>query len=132
MEFDFASQPQSPASDKESVGLAGKSQQAERGEPTVSDLEGRSRLLRRVARRLVNALDTRPEQLKGLTSRQREVLQLLAEGYTMKQAAGVLKLTQRTIAFHKYRIKAEFGLKTNSDFIRLAIREKCFNLGLSA
>ena len=41
-------------------------------------------------------------QKKILTSRQREVLQLLAEGHTMKEIARILKITPRTVAFHKY------------------------------
>ncbi len=58
-----------------------------------------------------------------LTPRQREVLQLLAEGHSMKQAAVILNVTQRTIAFHKYRIMEELRLKTNADLIHLAIKE---------
>lgn len=60
---------------------------------------------------------------KSLTPRQREVLQLLAEGRTMKQAAAVLRVTPRTVAFHKYKIMEEFALKTNSELLRFAIRE---------
>jgi DNA-binding NarL/FixJ family response regulator len=60
---------------------------------------------------------------KILTPRQREVVQLLAEGHSMKQAASVLKITPRTIAFHKYKVMEEQNLKTNADLIQLAIRE---------
>jgi DNA-binding NarL/FixJ family response regulator len=60
---------------------------------------------------------------KALTHRQREVLQLLADGRTMRQAAQMLNLTTRTVAFHKYRIMKDFGLHTNMDLIKLAIRE---------
>lgn len=56
-----------------------------------------------------------------LTLRQREVLQLLAEGNSMKGAAKVLKLAPRTIAFHKYRIMEKFHLKTNVDLLQFAI-----------
>jgi DNA-binding NarL/FixJ family response regulator len=66
---------------------------------------------------------SRPVQDKGLTARQREVLQLLSEGRTMKETAAFLHVTPRTIAFHKYRIMEEFGLKTNADLVRFAIRE---------
>src|SRR5262249_21146018 len=45
-------------------------------------------------------------ETRKLTPRQREVLQLLAEGHSMKQAAGVLRVSARTIAFHKYNIMA--------------------------
>jgi DNA-binding NarL/FixJ family response regulator len=79
-----------------------------------------------VAQKLVDRFvqDPRTEHKKRLTSRQREVLQLLAEGRTMKEAADVLHVTARTIAFHKYKIMDEFGLKTNSDLLRFAIKER--------
>jgi DNA-binding NarL/FixJ family response regulator len=59
-----------------------------------------------------------------LTSRQREVLQLLAEGYTMKEAAGVLDVTPRTVAFHKYRVMQQFRIKTNAELIQFAIDQR--------
>ncbi len=59
---------------------------------------------------------------KTLTPRQREVLQLLAEGLSMKEAAAVLNLTTRTIAFHKYRIMAVLGLHTNAELVQYALR----------
>ena len=52
-----------------------------------------------------------------LTSRQKEILQLFAEGYTMKEAAALLHITPRTVAFHKYRLMEEFGLKSNASLI---------------
>ena len=58
-----------------------------------------------------------------LTPRQREVLQLLAEGRSMKEAAHILTLKERTIAFHKYRIMDAFDLANNLDLLKLAIRE---------
>ena len=61
---------------------------------------------------------------KALTHRQREVLKLLAQGRTMKEAAKILRLTTRTIAFHKYTIMREFGLRNNVDLLKLAIRER--------
>jgi DNA-binding NarL/FixJ family response regulator len=59
---------------------------------------------------------------KSLTARQREVLQLLVEGRTMREAATILGVTPRTVAFHKYKIMHEFGLTNNSDLVRLAIK----------
>ena len=58
-----------------------------------------------------------------LTPRQREVLQLLAEGRSMKEAAKILDVTPRTVAFHKYRMMEQLHLKTNADLIQFAIRE---------
>lgn len=63
------------------------------------------------------------EHQRILTPRQREVLQLLAEGYTMKEVAARLHVSTRTVAFHKYNIMGEFGLKSNSELVRFAIKE---------
>jgi DNA-binding NarL/FixJ family response regulator len=64
-----------------------------------------------------------PHRHKALTGRQREVLQLLAEGRTMQEAADILRLSMSTIAFHKYKIMRTFGLRSNLELLRLAIRE---------
>ena len=56
-----------------------------------------------------------------LTARQREVLQLLAEGKQMKEAAAILNLTPRTIAFHKYEIMEQLGLKTGAELVQYAV-----------
>ena len=68
--------------------------------------------------------DLRANREKRLTPRQRDVLRLLAEGRTMKEAAEVLHVTTRTIAFHKYTMMEAFGLKTNSDLFRFAIKNR--------
>jgi DNA-binding CsgD family transcriptional regulator len=67
-----------------------------------------------------------------LTARQRDVLRLLAEGRTMREAAEILDITPRTIAFHKYRIMQEFELKNNLDLIRFAIRERVISVSQPA
>lgn len=59
-----------------------------------------------------------------LTARQREVLQLLAEGKQMKEAAAILKLTPRTIAYHKYEIMEQLGLKTGAELVQYAVEHK--------
>ena len=53
-----------------------------------------------------------------LTPRQREVLQLLVEGCSMKEAARILGVTPRTVAFHKYRMMDQFRLKSNAELTR--------------
>ena len=58
-----------------------------------------------------------------LTDRQREVLQLLAEGRSMKEVAYTLNLTPRTVAFHKYKIMERLRLKTNAELVQYAIQE---------
>jgi DNA-binding NarL/FixJ family response regulator len=63
------------------------------------------------------------EATRSLTPRQREVLQLLAEGHTMKEAAAILHVATRTVAFHKYRIMQDFGLENNSELLRFAMKQ---------
>jgi DNA-binding NarL/FixJ family response regulator len=65
-----------------------------------------------------------------LTFRQREVLQLLAEGCSMKEAANILRVTPRTVAFHKYRVMQQFRLKSNAELIQFAIDQR-LTLGTS-
>ena len=68
---------------------------------------------------LIEHRTDRPE----LTVRQREVLQLLAEGRSMKEAAAILDLTPRTVAFHKYRMMEQLRLKTSAELVQFAVRE---------
>jgi DNA-binding NarL/FixJ family response regulator len=56
-----------------------------------------------------------------LTVRQREVLQLLAEGRSMKEVADLLDVTARTVAFHKYSIMEQLGLKTGAELVLYAL-----------
>ncbi|HXJ13742.1 MAG TPA: response regulator transcription factor [Candidatus Limnocylindrales bacterium] len=63
-------------------------------------------------------------QAKVLTPRQREVVQLLAEGKSMKEVADVLKVTARTVAFHKYRVMEELNIGTTAELIQFAIKSK--------
>jgi DNA-binding NarL/FixJ family response regulator len=60
---------------------------------------------------------------KELTPRQREVIQLLSEGKSMKKAADILKVTPRTIAFHKYRMMKQLGIKTSAELIQVGIKK---------
>jgi len=57
-----------------------------------------------------------------LTRRQREVLQLFAEGRSAKEIAAILNISPRTAEFHKYRIMDDLGLKTSAELIQYAIR----------
>jgi len=56
--------------------------------------------------------------------RQREVIQLLAEGRTMKEAAGLLSITPRTVAAHKYSATELLQLKTTADLVQYAIKQQ--------
>lgn len=57
-----------------------------------------------------------------LTPRQREVLQLLAEGKSHKEVANVLNISVKTAEYHKYAILDKLGLKTNAELVQYAIR----------
>ncbi len=89
-------------------------------------LKGKSYLSPAIARDTVNFLlrqDKRLiEECDRLTERQREVLQLLAEGKCMKEVADVLNITTRTVAFHKYRIMEVLNAKNGAELIQYAIR----------
>ena len=62
-----------------------------------------------------------PRRKKPLTFRQREVLQLLAEGRTVKEIAGRLKISTRTVEFHKAHTMDQLGLRTTADLIKYAL-----------
>lgn len=59
----------------------------------------------------------------NLSDRQREVLQLLAEGRTMKEIARILGITPRTVAFHKYGMMEQLGIKTSAGLVQFAIKQ---------
>ena len=85
---------------------------------------GRTYVTPAVTQSIVELLCRRPAgdpDAPKLTPRQREVLQLLAEGHSMKEAAGILNITPRTIAFHKYSVMEAFGLKSNADMVQFAV-----------
>ena len=62
------------------------------------------------------------------TSRQRQVIQLLAEGRSMKEVASELKITTRTVAGHKYAVMELLQLKTNADLVQYAIEHGIISL----
>ena len=57
-----------------------------------------------------------------LTKRQKEVLQLLAEGRSMKETAHILNVSPRTVAFHKYSMMEHLHLRSNAELVRFALR----------
>jgi len=89
-------------------------------------LRGKSYLSPMIAKDTVDFLLRQDKKMvdeaERLTERQREVLQLLAEGKCMKDVASVLNVTTRTVAFHKYRIMEVLNIKTNAALIQYAIR----------
>ena len=66
--------------------------------------------------------DSSTSGARELSTREREVLQLLAEGKSMKEAAALLDISPRTVEFHKYRIMELLGVKTNAELVQHAIR----------
>lgn len=85
-------------------------------------LQGHSFISRRVRAENWAEREVRARRFaKELTPRQREVLQLLAEGRSMKEIAAVLDVSEKTVEFHKYSIMQTFNLKTNADVVRFAL-----------
>src|SRR5437016_10316952 len=62
--------------------------------------------------------------LDQLTSRQREILQLFAEGKTMKEIASVTNLSTRTVEWHKYRMMRMLGVRRSAELVQHAVRMK--------
>jgi DNA-binding NarL/FixJ family response regulator len=90
-----------------------------------SAMRGKFHVTPQIARGMEEAFVRDPEAKKRrsvVTPRQREVLQLLAEGKSMKQAADVLHVSVRTIAFHKYQMMDDLGIKTTASLIQYAIK----------
>jgi DNA-binding NarL/FixJ family response regulator len=89
-------------------------------------MQGRSYITPLVAQGLVGALmrfnaqSPEPE----LTSRQREVLQLLAEGKSMKEIGAVLDVAPRTVAAHKYQLMQQLKVKTTAELIQYAVKHR--------
>jgi DNA-binding NarL/FixJ family response regulator len=90
-------------------------------------LRGKSYLSPAIAKDTVDFLLKQGEEMvdegSELTERQREVLQLLAEGKSMKEVGSVLNLTTRTVAFHKYRIMQVLHAHSNAELVRYAIKK---------
>jgi DNA-binding NarL/FixJ family response regulator len=88
-------------------------------------LKGRSYITPEIARGMEKSFIRDPNgrtQPKSLTPRQREVVQLLAEGKSMKETADVLNVTPRTVAFHEYRTMERLALKSTAELFQFAIK----------
>ena len=86
-------------------------------------LRGRSYITPLITRDVVGSLIQQRTPRSELTGRQREVLQLLAEGKSMKEVGAILDLTPRTVAFHKYRMMEQLRLKTTAALVQFAVKE---------
>ena len=76
-----------------------------------------------IATSLVQSLTDEPAAQSGgqLTNRQRDVLRLLASGKSMKEAAAILQVTVRTVAFHKYQMMRQLDIATSAELVRYAV-----------
>jgi len=75
--------------------------------------QGGQRLEERVAER---------ERFERLTDREREVMQLIAEGYTAPQIGEQLSISAKTVDTYKQRVNDKLGLTTRADYVKLALR----------
>jgi DNA-binding NarL/FixJ family response regulator len=66
----------------------------------------------------------RLKSINNLTQRQKEVLQLLAEGRSMKEAAFILNVSPRTVAFHKYSMMEHLQIKSSAELVQYAINRQ--------
>jgi DNA-binding NarL/FixJ family response regulator len=76
---------------------------------------------------IVGQFERRPRSLTAsesvLTARQRQILQLVAEGRTAKEIAGILNVAVQTVAFHKHQIMEKLGVRTTAELTKYAIQE---------
>jgi DNA-binding NarL/FixJ family response regulator len=66
--------------------------------------------------------DDPPHPVASLTPRQREILQLLAEGLSAKQIGATLSVSARTVEFHKYQLMEKLDLHTNAELVHFALK----------
>ena len=89
-------------------------------------LKGRTYLTPRVAKEAIESWVQAPGQREApsasLTPRQREILQLVAEGKSAKEIATILNISPRTVEFHKYRIMEVLGLRTTAELTQYALK----------
>jgi DNA-binding NarL/FixJ family response regulator len=91
-------------------------------------LAGRRFLSQAIAGGNIGALPVRQatSAWDSLSPREREVVQLLAEGHGMKQVAAALGISARTVEFHKYRAMESLGATSNAELVRIALKQNIF------
>jgi DNA-binding NarL/FixJ family response regulator len=89
-------------------------------------LQGKTYLTPQIAGEVLEAMKPGSERsadpVDALTPRQREVLQLLAEGRAAKEIATILSISTRTVEFHKYQMMEALDLHTNAELVHFAIK----------
>ena len=87
---------------------------------------GKTYVTPQLAEEVLEAMKEGPERtddpIGSLTPRQREVLQLFAEGHSAKQIAASLSISTRTVEFHKYQMMEKLDVRTNAELIHFAIK----------
>ncbi len=91
-------------------------------------LLGKKFITKRIEKELENVNHSRQSPIRELTQRQREVLQLLAEGKSAKEVAIALCISPRTVEFHKYRIMEELGLSSSAELVQYSIKHGVINI----
>ena len=85
-------------------------------------LQGRTFITPDLAAELVRTAGKRADPVAAITPRQREILELLAEGKSAKEIASALGLSARTVEDHKYRLMESLGIDNSAELIHFAIR----------
>ena len=89
-------------------------------------LRGKSYLSQGLSRDAIDCVRWQNKKLvpeeERLTDRQRQVLQLLAEGKLMKEVGGILNMKTRTVVYHKYRMMEVLGAKSTAELVKYAVR----------
>jgi DNA-binding NarL/FixJ family response regulator len=114
------------------LGASGYVLKSSPGEELITAIQevgqGRAYLSPLIARGFIDILlesqSEAPDSARKLSARQREVLQLLAEGKTMKEIAGILHISPRTVESHKYEMMQILGVATSAELVQCAVRLK--------
>ena len=89
-------------------------------------MEGETYISPRIAGGVIqdvrNGREAKDDTVSSITPRQREILQLLAEGMSAKEVGAVLEITARTVEFHKYQMMETLGIRTSAELIVFAIK----------
>lgn len=80
-------------------------------------------IARDVVTSFLNPEQSRSATMDDLTTRQREILQLVAEGFSAKEIADQLKISHRTVEFHKAKIMEQLHLHTTIDLVKYAMAQ---------
>lgn len=88
-------------------------------------MQGRAYVTPLVTQGMLEAFiqDPTRETKASLTPRQKEILQLLAEGYTMKEVGAILNVSPRTVAFHKYQMMQRLRIKNSAELVQYAVKK---------